>query len=332
MEGALGKPFGKMGYGLLRYSPHEIVCLIDSENAGRDSAGCTGIERHRCPVVATVEEAAKLGATAFVLGIAPPGGLIPEEWFGEIDRAVELGMSVVNGLHNLLAPRYGRLRPSQWVWDIRIEPEGLGVGMAMARELPNRRLLMVGTDMAVGKMTVGLEIVAEARRRGLRAEFVATGQIGITLVGSGVPLDAVRVDYACGAIEREVMRYADAELVVVEGQGALVHPGSTSTLPLLRGSCPTDLVLCHKAGMDHLARVPWVRVPPLTDYLRLYEDLAEACGTFARPVSAGVSLNTSHMNESDARAELERVRSDTGLAVTDAVRFGAGPLVDAVMG
>lgn len=328
MEGEVEGNVGKMGIGILRYSPNPVVCVIDSATAGRDAAEVTGVPRP-CPIVSSVEEATALGAKVLVLGIAPPGGLIPPHWYPVMDAAWASGLSLVNGLHDLLGPRYaGRAKPGQWVWDIRIEPTGLGVGGGLAAGLINKRVLMIGTDMAVGKMTAGLEIYRGAREHGVKAEFIATGQIGITITGSGVPLDAVRIDFASGAIEAEVMRVPNAELVIIEGQGALIHPGSSANLPLLRGSCPTHLVLCARAGQTHLARLPHLAIPPLGDYIRMYEDLAEACGTFPRPHTAAVCLNTFGLNDEDASAGAEALESEVGLPVVDPVRHGTERILE----
>lgn len=330
MEGAFAEKTGKMGLGVLRFSPHVIVCLVDSQNAGRDAAALTRIPRH-VPVVASVEDARALGADVLLLGIAPPGGLVPESWFPVLDRSVELGFSIVNGLHDRLAPRYLDLDANQFVWDIRVEPPGLGVGYAEARNLTNRRVLFIGTDMAVGKMTAGLVMWKEALARGVRTEFVATGQIGITITGRGVPLDCIRIDFAAGAIEREVMAARDAELLLVEGQGSLVHPGSTSTLPLIRGSQPTHLVLCHRAGMTHLPRLPWVQVPDLNKFVALYQDLAEVCGVYRRPEVVGVALNCGHLeSDEEARIACSQIEEQTGLPTTDPVRFGTAKLLDRI--
>jgi uncharacterized NAD-dependent epimerase/dehydratase family protein len=330
MEGAFAEKTGKMGLGVLRFSPHTIVCLVDSQNAGRDSAELTRIPHH-VPVVASIEDARALGADVLLLGIAPPGGLVPESWFPVLDRAVELGFSIVNGLHDRLAPRYIDMTGDQFVWDIRVEPPGLGVGYAEARNLSSKRVLFIGTDMAVGKMTAGLVMWKEALSRGIKTEFVATGQIGITITGKGVPLDCIRIDFAAGAIEREVMAARDAELVLVEGQGSLVHPGSTSTLPLIRGSQPTHLVLCHRAGMSTLPRLPWVEVPDLNKFVALYQDLAEVCGTYRRPEVVGIALNCGHLEtDEEARMACEEIERQTGLPTTDPVRFGATKLLDRI--
>ncbi len=319
-----------MGLGILRYSQNTVVCMIDPTHAGEDSRFLTGIDRD-CPIVATTDDAAQLGANVLVLGIAPPGGLIPAEWSPALDRAIELGMSLVNGLHDRLAPRYPQLPDGQFVWDVRCEPEGLGVGKAEARHLANRRVLMIGTDMSVGKMTAGLEMAKSARERGIETAFVATGQIGIVISGAGVALDAVRLDFASGAIEREVCQYPSSELTIIEGQGSLIHPSSSANLPLLRGSCPTHMVLCHRAGMTHLPRHPWVAVPPLTKISKLYEDLAAACGVFPQAKVAAIALNTGHLSPMEAQKAVESAHQETGLPVCDPVRSGGQVLVDAVM-
>lgn len=332
MEGATTLNIGKMGFGILRYSANPIACVIDSEKAGRDAAEVTNIPRN-APIVATVREAIDKGAKALVLGIAPQGGLTPESWYPVIDEAVAGGLSIVNGLHDLLAPRYPNLREGQFVWDIRIEPKGIGVAQGAARHLKNKRVLMIGTDMAIGKMTAGLELYRVLRERGCRAEFVATGQIGITLTGRGVPLDAVRVDYACGAMEKAVVDASkDADFVIVEGQGSLVHPGSTATLPLLRGTMPTHLILCHRAGLTHLQKQTEIAIPPIGELIRLYEDLASVAGNFPRPKTLGIALDTSHLDEIDAIREMAKIERETGFMTVDPVRYGPDRLANTLVG
>ena len=331
MEGELTGIAGKMGFGILRYSPNPVACVVDSTHAGKNVQDVIDTPRS-APVVSTVERAQALGAEVLVLGIAPPGGLIPPDWYAVIDDAVERGMSVMNGLHDRLGPRYPNLSAGQWIWDIRVEPEGLLPARGEAASLGNKRVLMIGTDMAVGKMTAGLELLRSAQRSTISAAFVATGQIGISITGSGVPLDAVRVDYACGAIEREVMRAAEADIIIVEGQGALGHPASTSTLPLLRGSMATHLILCHRARQTTLRRHEHIPIPPLNEYCRLYEDLGEACGTFPRPKTVAIALNTAFLTDDEAAKETAAIEKQTGFPCADPVRHGADKLLQAVQG
>jgi uncharacterized NAD-dependent epimerase/dehydratase family protein len=331
LPGSLLVPRGKMGHGVLRYSPHRVVAAIDPDLAGKRTGELLPWARHDCPVVSDLAEARALGADVLVLGIAPLGGKIPADWLPDLQQAVDLGMSIVNGLHDHLAHRLRGLRPGQYVWDIRREPAGLSTATAAALGLRNRRLLMVGIDMSIGKMTAGLEIHQGALARGVRSAFVATGQIGITITGSGVPLDAVRLDYACGAIEREVMAVSTAELIVVEGQGSLLHPASTATLPLLRGTMPTHLVLCTRVGQTGLRDYPQIKVPPLLEFARLYEELASVGGVYPRPRTVGLAVNSGHVTDAEARAAIAELEAATGLPATDVIRYGADKLVDAVL-
>ena len=327
MEGALGRPNGKMGSGVLRYSPNDVVAVIDKMHAGGDIKDFAPTHRD-CPIVDSIGKARALGADTLVIGIAPSGGLLPDSWYEPLDHAVSLGLSIVNGLHLHLSPRYPHVQPPQFIWDIRKEPNSLSIGNGKARALKNHRILFVGSDMAVGKMTSALEFHRIAQQEKIRAAFVATGQIGITIAGAGIALDAIRLDYACGAVEQAVLAVADAEIILVEGQGSIVHPGSTATLPLMRGSCPTHLVLCHRAHQQHLETAPHIIIPPLAKLIKLYEDVAEACGSYARPKTIGISLNTGHLSHDEALRAIAQIEQEIGLPCADVVRQNARRLLD----
>jgi uncharacterized NAD-dependent epimerase/dehydratase family protein len=327
--GHLDNARGKLGHGLLRFSQHTLVCAIDPSHAGATTDRVVGYGP-ACPVVDDVAAALALGADVLVLGTAPSGGLLPGEWLPDIDAAVAAGMSVVNGLHDLIADRYTELADGQWMWDIRRPPASGHVATARAAELTNQRLLLVGTDTSIGKMTTGLILHRAARARGVNAAFCATGQIGICITGRGIPLDCIRVDFAAGAVEDLVLAEAAAELVFIEGQGSLLHPGSTAALPLLRGSCPTHLILCHRPTRTHIDVAPHIAIPPLPDVIRLYEDLAAPTAAYIRPRTVAVALNTCDLDEAAARAAVAGVAADTGLACDDVVRFGPDRLLAAL--
>jgi uncharacterized NAD-dependent epimerase/dehydratase family protein len=333
MHDNLVSGYGKMGHGLLRYSDAEIAAVVDRQHPGGDLPALTGIDR-RAPIVADVREALSLGADTLVLGVANPGGVLPPDWRAEIKEALAAGMSLVNGLHGPLADHpelKPLLRPGRWIWDVRKEPEGLQNGTGAAAELACKRVLTVGTDMAIGKMTASLEMDRAARRRGVRSKFLASGQIGICIAGEGVALDAVRVDFASGAVESMVMeRGPDHDVLFVEGQGSIFHPASTAWLPLIRGSAPTHLILVHRAGQEAVARAPWVKIPPLREAAALYEAVCSACGSLPPAKTAGIALNCARLSDDEARRAVEKTARETGLPVADVVRFGAEPLLDAM--
>jgi uncharacterized NAD-dependent epimerase/dehydratase family protein len=336
MHDHLDDDVGKLGVSMLRYGRAEVVAIIDrTRDGGRAGDALPGLLEGRgtdaVPIVPTVEAAVALGATILIVAITPLGGRLPEGWLEEIGRGADLGLSIVNPLHARwadhpeLAPR---LKPGRWIWDVRAEPEGLAPAAGRARHLEMPRILVVGTDMAVGKMTAGLELVRALASHGRRPAFVATGQVGICVHGDGVALDAVRVDYAAGAVEQAVLRAAaDADVLVVEGQGALTHPAASANLPLLRGSLPTHLLLVHRAGQRHPMQNDWVHIPPRSALVRLYEDLAACAGAFGRPETLGIALNTARLDEAGARRAIAAEAAETGLPVTDPVRFGVEPLI-----
>lgn len=325
---------GKTGVALLRYSEATIVAVIDRECAGKSLPKLTGINRD-VPIVATVEKALAYKPDVLVIGIAPSGGVLPDEWWQEIKQATASGLSIVNGLHtpmNTIPELRDSLREGQWIWDVRQEPLNLPIASARARSLACRRVLTVGTDMGVGKMSTSLELNKAAQKRGLRSKFLATGQAGLMIAGDGVPLDAVRVDFAAGAVEQIVMRYgSDRDILHIEGQGSLLHPGSTATLPLIRGSQATHLILVHRPGQTHIRNHPQVKIPPLPEVIQLYETVARAGGAFADVKVAAIALNTFHLNVSEAQTAIEQVQAETKLPCTDVVRFGADVILDTIM-
>ena len=201
------------------------------------------------------------------------------------------------------------------------------IASGLAAQLTNKRLLMIGTDMACGKMTAGLEIYRWAQQKKINTGFVATGQIGITLIGGGIPLDALKVDYACGAVEQMIMNHRNQSLIVIEGQGSLLHPGSTATLPLMRGSCPTHMILCHRADKTHLRKPETIKIPPLEDFIALNEAVASVAGTYGNPKVVGVALNTVNLSEKEARHKITHLESELKIPVTDVIRFGVEKIV-----
>ena len=330
-EGTFGKINAKMAEGILRYGQNPVAAVIDSTQAGKRVRDLTPIDSD-VPVVATLDQAQERGAQVLVLGTAPSGGRLPADWVAVLDQAIAAGMSLVNGMHDQLQPRFAdRLAPGQWVWDLRVpQGEAPPISMARAAGLGNTRVLMVGTDMAVGKMTAGLELTRALREAGRDAAFLATGQTGIAITGGGIPLDAIRVDHAGGAVERMVLQAAEHEIVVVEGQGSLLHPGSTATLPLMRGSCATHLILCHRAGMETLIDATHVRIPPLREVIALNEAVARAAGALTPARVVGIALNTARLGAGEAEAAIKATADETGLPVTDPVRYGASALVPAL--
>ena len=331
MEGHLFTDYGKMGHGVLRYLPNPIVAVIDSENSGKNIKNCLPIDND-VPVVKDIDIAISNGAEVLILGIASSGGKIPESWFSVIERAILKGLSIINGLHDELAIKYkNSLSKNQWIWDVRVPQFIPQIAAARALKTNNKRILCVGTDMACGKMTTSLELFKWAKENKIKSSFIATGQIGITVTGKGIPLDAYKVDHACGAVEKMVLEESESDWIFIEGQGSLLHPGSSATLPLMRGSCATHLILCHKADMTNLrAPAEHIKIPNLNTVIELNESLANACETTTKTKVVGISLNTVDLDLQAAQKAIDFWEAETNLPVTDIIRFGPEKIAVAI--
>ena len=340
-DGQFGPLTSKTANSCIRYFPERIVAVLDRVEAGKTVQDVLGFGG-TIPVVADFEQGiaqgAGGGATAVLIGIAPAGGRLPDEWRGWLRKAIERGLEIWSGLHTFIGddPELGPLAKAKGVkiLDARKPPPNLPIADGRAAEVDAFVILAVGSDCNVGKMTAQLELRDELVKRGHKTSFVATGQTGIFIEGWGTAVDAVVADFIAGAAEELVLQGAKGnDIVLVEGQGSLIHPGySGVTLGLLHGSCPDALILCHQATRDFIGdyhgRAPWVKIPSYTEMIDIYERAA-------RPVHPtkviGICLNTYDMDERAAREAIAKAAQETGLPATDPVRFESGPMVDAIV-
>ena len=323
--------YGKTARGVLRYRRDDVVAILDSTRASGDADD--GV-----PVVATVGDALRFEPNTALVGVATQGGRFPPAWIDLLRSCIAAGLDVENGLHVFLAddPELTELAARHGVEhrDLRRPPADLSTATGANLAVPATIVLTVGSDCAIGKMTVSLELDLEARRRGLRSLFVPTGQTGIAIAGWGIAVDAVVSDFIAGAAERLVVEGAErgGEVLWVEGQGAILHPVySGVTLGLYHGSVPHLLVLCHEAGLTEIEGAGGGphRIPPLRELVELHERLALP----ARPARVGaIALNTRRLGEQEARAAVAAAEAETGLPADDPVRFGAAGLVTALLG
>ncbi len=327
-EGFSGDPhYGKTARGVLAYGQRPVVALLDSTRAGETQGGV--------PIVASVDDALGLGPTTAVVGVATQGGRFPPAWRELLRTCIGKGLHIENGLHEFLGDDAEMVdlaaRHRVELRDLRRPPPGLNVPTGANLELPVQTVLTVGSECAIGKMTVSLELEREARSRGLAAEFVPTGQTGIAIAGWGIAVDAVVSDFLAGAAEQLVVEGHErgGELLLVEGQGSLIHPAySGVTLGLVHGSAPHAFVLCHLAGQTEVEGYPGHPILPLSELVELHERIALP----ARPARvAAVALNTRELDEDEARNAIAAAEAETGLVADDPVRFGPSRLLDAVL-
>lgn len=316
----------------LRYRTPDVVAVVDGTRAGmtaQDAVGFGGA----VPVVADVARAVELGAELAVVGMAPRGGQLAPTFRRLIEDCLRSGLDVASGLHTLLSddPSLRSLaqRHDARIWDVRAVPEMSSIGTGRGAVTGAYTVLVTGSDCNVGKMTATVELVLEARRRGIRASWAATGQTGIMLRGQGIAIDRVIADFTAGATEELVNAEGKGQdILFVEGQGSLVHPGYGGvTLGLVLGAMPDGQILVHAADHETIGDTG-VAMPPLGDIIDRCE---RATLPFKKSPVLAVALNTAGLDAKVARDKIDDTARITGLPVTDPVRLGAGPLLDAVV-
>jgi uncharacterized NAD-dependent epimerase/dehydratase family protein len=314
----------KTAHGVIAYGADETVAVVDPSCSGRRVRDAVPYLQSDAPIVSSVAESLAYAPTSLLIGTAPKGGKLPPQWRTEVSAAINAGLEIVSGLHDMLGddPEFAAAAKARGVtiWDVRKPPEiPLFTGDVYGVRQPV--VLAVGNDCAVGKMTVMLELARAASNAGKRAEFVPTGQTGIMIAGWGIAVDRVISDFVTGASERIVLEAArrNPDYILVEGQGGINHPAyAPVTLGLMFGAAPDALLLV----VDPKRTAIEVYETPTLSYAKLIETYEGICATVKPAPVAGIALNTYGLSDDRAREEIGRARAETGLPADDVVRFG----------
>lgn len=328
-EGYSNPHTAKTACSVIRYRPEECVAVLDSANRGGSTKALLGVGED-LPIIGSLEEAPS--ADTLLIGIAPPGGKIPAAWRPIILGAIERGMNIVSGLHDFISddPDFAAAaaRRKVTIHDVRKNNEKT-IARRVGLNEKTLRIHTVGHDCSIGKMVTAIEVTNGLKRRGRDAKFIATGQTGIMVEGDGLPIDCIVADFVSGAAEKLVLQNQHHEILVVEGQGSLVHPSySGVTLALLHGCSPHGLILCYEVGRTHVTGIEQMKIPPLAVIKQLNEMMANQM----QPCEViGIGINSRKLNDAQADDERKRVRDEFGLPACDVFRHGADELVEAVL-
>ena len=318
--GSLSDPtYAKTGFGIVHWRPDLVAGQLRFP-------GCTldlGVPDM------TVAEAAAAGVRSLVIGVAPVGGVVPDYWWDTIVEAARAGLDIVCGLHFKLAdyPAVVAAAKSSGarLVDVRNPPKNLPVGTGIKRS--GKRVLMVGTDCAIGKKYTALALNLAMREAGMDSTFRATGQTGIMLAGEGIPIDAVVADFISGAAEAISPDNDEHHWDVIEGQGSLFHPGySGVSLGLLHGSQPDAFVVCHDATRTAVSGWEHYPLPSVREAIDMHVAMGRRTNPDIRCV--GISVNTSQLKGGAREGYLKRLQAETGLPCVDPIIDGCAAIVD----
>lgn len=316
----------KTADGILRYATYPIAGVIDS-GSKEDEAGDIAL------FSSLGDAKEKTGADVLILGSAPEGGEFPKEWEDDIESALSAGLHVVSGLHYPLKsnPRLRKAAKSGngTIWDVRLDHDtsDIPLGSSKAYHMEKPIILTVGTDAAIGKMTVAYELIRAAKETGTKACLIPTGQTAVMIEGWGVAIDALPADFMAGAVEKMILEKSEDppageagyDMLIVEGQGSLYHPAYSNTaISLLHGAVPTHMVLVHRPARKQSIGSNLVKLPEIKDAIEHYEKSVLPDYRGAKVV--GIALNTQGMTEDEYLAKKESIEKETGLPVGDVLR------------
>jgi uncharacterized NAD-dependent epimerase/dehydratase family protein len=332
-DGAFGPLTAKTAVGCIRFTPEQVAGVIDTQHAGKTVEQVLGFGG-AIPIVASVAAGLPLQPYVLLIGIAPSGGQLPASWRPVIRASLQAGMHVWSGLHFFIGddPEFAALAHEQGVaiLDVRKPPTDLPVSTGKVRGVKATVILTVGSDCNIGKMTTQLAVRDALKSRGVRVAFAGTGQTGIFIDGKGIAVDAVIADFIGGAAERLVLEAAqDADIVLVEGQGSIIHPGfSGVTYGLIHGSLPHALVLCTQPSRTAIRNNEWVKIPSLKSLIAMHD---AATMPLRHAPTIAIAMNTFDLSDDAARDAIERAMAETRLPATDPVRFDPSTIADAIL-
>ncbi|MCA9249821.1 MAG: DUF1611 domain-containing protein [Phycisphaerales bacterium] len=330
-DGHLDTFTAKTALGLLRYCPDEVVAVLDRQHVGESLFDLVGTGKD-IPIIGSIDAAKQLSANQLLMGVALPGGQLPVAWREFLEEGLQSGMDIVSGMHARLNhdERFAQLAKEngRTLYDVRNPGPPPPVGSGKAAFTKAKRILTVGSDCNVGKRVTALEITRELKSRDVNVEFLATGQTGIMISGSGVPADAVISDFLTGYIERGVLERGDADYVLVEGQGSILNPAfSPVTLGLIHGAMPDAMIICHHPPRKNM-RATEYPVAGLRELIDLHEAITKPL--YPSKVIA-VALNCFGMDPQAADDAVRATQELTGLPAIDPIRMGASGFADLIL-
>lgn len=314
--------FAKTALGIVKWCPERVAGQLRFEGNPLD----LGVPDM------SLTDAVKMGVKSLVIGVAPVGGQLSERWEKIFLQAAELGLDIVSGLHLRLNDIDGlsataKKNDAQLI-EIRIPPKAIPIGNGVKRS--GQRVLMVGTDCAVGKKYTALALTESFRRLGINTTFRATGQTGIMIAGNGIPIDAVVSDFVSGAAEIISPDNDPNHWDVIEGQGSLFNPSYAGvSLGLLHGSQPDFIIVCHDATREVIGSCPHLSLPSIAACI----DLNIRCGQLTNPAirCAGISVNTSALPSNERSSYLQRLSEETGLVCIDSIIDGCDAMAEQLL-
>lgn len=258
-HGYVGEMLGKTVNGVLMHSElFDVVALVDRNKVGQDTSEiCPGVTK-KVPIYSCIKETLKYKPQVMIL-MGDPG----ENNMEEIKYCLDNGLDVINSSFTFLKdyPLLEKLAKKRGVRliDLRNLQRNTRDVVGSILNIKARVVFVTGTDCGLGKRTATYELVKEARRRGIKTAFAATGQTGIMIgCDAGIIFDAITAQFLAGSVEEMIVNLDNNgfELIFLEGQGSIIHFGTSCVIALLHASNPHAIIVVHDPQREMHAGYP----------------------------------------------------------------------------
>jgi uncharacterized NAD-dependent epimerase/dehydratase family protein len=333
-EGHFGTTEGKTAHGLIRHTErYRVLAVIDRSLSGRDAGEVLDGKPIGLPIVADLPEAERVAGRPdyLVIGVATHGGVLPESARPVVRQALERGINIDSGLHQILGddPEFSRIArgSNARIRDVRRTPEPAEMHSFTGKiqEVTSVRIAVLGTDSGVGKRTTAVRLVQGLRDAGNSAVLIGTGQTSwMQGVRYGLVMDCLVNDFVSGEIEHQVWRAFREErpdVIVIEGQGCMTHPAYPGGFEILAGARPDAVVLQHAPARRHYDGFPDFPLAGIDREMAIIDLLSR------RPTIA-LTLNHEAMSEAEIRRDAASLRERHGIPCCDALLDGVGVIVE----
>lgn len=333
-NGLLTEGPAKTAHGLIRGSDrYKITGVIDQVHAGKDAGEVLDGQHRGIPVYATVQEAIAQSHEKInycLIGIAPKGGKLPEEMKQTLQECMQKGISIVSGLHDFISDMPGMVALAQkynvTITDIRKpkQREELHFWTGKIFEVNALKVAVLGMDTNLGKRTTTRFLTQAARRQGLNAHMICTGQTGWMQDGKyGFVLDTTVNDFVSGELEHAIYSCwinEHPDVIFIEGQSSLRNPSGPCGSEYLLSGNVQHVILQHAPKRIYYGDHPgWGKIPSVKSEIELIK--MYGANTLA------LTLNTKDCTPEEARVFQQQYADEIGIPVVLPLEEGVDVLI-----
>lgn len=322
-NGILDKIYAKSCHGLLRGTRRfDLRAVIDHKFAGQDAGMVLDGRELGIPIYPSIPAFFEAHPDAqidyCIVGVAFPGGLLPQPVIEQLKVALDYNMSLISGLHTFISeiPELveSALPKGLQLIDIRKPKKfkDLHFWKGDIYKVKAARVAVLGMDCALGKRTTARFLMEECEKEGLKAELIYTGQTGwLQGYPYGFIFDATMNDFVSGEMEKAMVdcdKDLKPDVMFLEGQSGMRNPSGPCGSEYILSGDARGVFLVHsptRVNYDHTDQP----LPSLESEIELYRHYgAEVLGVAINEENAEDAFLEAYKKEMTAKLNIPFIR------------------------